>query len=640
MTGTRTRDVIARSSAVSKPEPGPVAIDRGDEQLAGAEVDRALGPGDGVEPGRLAAALDHDLPGRWPVRIGGTTARASIATTTAWRPNRPAQRLMSVGSATAAVLSETLSAPARRTSRISATRPHAAADGQRDERPPGRPLDDVEQRAAALGRGGDVEEDELVGALRGVALGELGRIALVDEVDEAGALDDAAVGDVEAGDDAAAEHQAARTRSTKLASSRRPSRPLRSGWNWTPSSAPRATADTNARAVVGRGEDRRHVPPSVGHARVRVDEVEVGAVGDAVEERVRARPLDLVPADVREGRRVLEPDRPPGQDAERRRAVLVAAVEQELEPEADAEERAVGRDPGADRLGQAARARAGAIAGAAAPTPGTIERVGAAQRRPRRGRASTSAPTVGQRLVDADEVARRRSRRRRSRARGHASSERALGRGDAVAARVDLAGDAERAAERLERGLGEVMVVAAGAAQVERRAGGPGERLERVLDELERQAAGALAAERQVDDRVRPAADVDDGGRERLVHRHGALAEAGDPGPVAERLGERGAEDERDVLDRVVLVDLEVAVGVDRQVEQAVVGERAEQVVVEADAGVDAGVAGAVEPERDGDLGLVRWSGRRSRGGPRADRSRSRRAASSSRLPPAPPRRR
>ena len=56
----------------------------------------------------------------------------------------------------------------------------------------------------------DVEEDELVGAFGRVALGELGRVALVDEVDEAGALDDAAVGDVEARDHAAAEHQAAR----------------------------------------------------------------------------------------------------------------------------------------------------------------------------------------------------------------------------------------------------------------------------------------------------------------------------------------------------------------------------------------------------------------------------------------------
>ena len=86
---------------------------------------------------------------------------------------------------------------------------------------------------------------------------------------------------------------------------------------------------------------------------------------------------------------------------------------------------------------------------------------------------------------------------------------------------------------------------------------------------------GALGAERQVDDGVRAPADVDDGRGERLVHRDGAVAEAADAGAVAERLGERRAEDERDVLDRVVLVDVEVAGGADLEVEQAVVGERA-----------------------------------------------------------------
>ena len=69
------------------------------------------------------------------------------------------------------------------------------------------------------------------------------------------------------------------------------------------------------------------------------------------------------------------------------------------------------------------------------------------------------------------------------------------------------------------------------------------------------------------------------------------VAEPADPGPIAERLGERGAEHERDVLDGVVLVDLEVAVGRDREVEQAVVAERRQQVVVEADAGLDRGRA-------------------------------------------------
>jgi hypothetical protein len=37
----------------------------------------------------------------------------------------------------------------------------------------------------------------------------------------------------------------------------------------------------------------------------------------------------------------------------------------------------------------------------------------------------------------------------------------------------------------------------------------------------------------------------------------------------------------------VVLIDLQVAVGMDGQVEQAVMGKRPEQVVVEADPGVE-----------------------------------------------------
>ena len=84
--------------------------------------------------------------------------------------------------------------------------------------------------------------------------------------------------------------------------------PLRSGWNWTPSSAAARDRRDERPAVVGRRRATTSSSSAGGHAGVRVDEVEVGAVGDAVEQRVIARPLDLVPADVGQGRRVLEPD--------------------------------------------------------------------------------------------------------------------------------------------------------------------------------------------------------------------------------------------------------------------------------------------------------------------------------------------
>ena len=57
----------------------------------------------------------------------------------------------------------------------------------------------------------------------------------------------------------------------------------------------------------------------------------------------------------------------------------------------------------------------------------------------------------------------------------------------------------------------------------------------------------------------RPPAEIDGGAGERVVHRHGRVAVAGDPAPVAERPVERLAERERRVLDGVVVAGLEVA---------------------------------------------------------------------------------
>ncbi len=82
---------------------------------------------------------------------------------------------------------------------------HAAADGQRHEADFRGAAHDVEQNAAVLVARGDVEEAELVRARPVVGDRALDRIARVAQVDEVDALDDAAVLDVEAGDDAGLE---------------------------------------------------------------------------------------------------------------------------------------------------------------------------------------------------------------------------------------------------------------------------------------------------------------------------------------------------------------------------------------------------------------------------------------------------
>ena len=84
-------------------------------------------------------------------------------------------------------------------------RAHPAADGQRHEAHFGRAPDDVEQRPAPFVAGGNVEEAQFVrpGSIVGLRL--LDRIARVLEVDEVDALDHAAIGDIETGDDADAD---------------------------------------------------------------------------------------------------------------------------------------------------------------------------------------------------------------------------------------------------------------------------------------------------------------------------------------------------------------------------------------------------------------------------------------------------
>ena len=93
----------------------------------------------------------------------------------------------------------------------------------------------------------------------------------------------------------------------------------------------------------------------------------------------------------------------------------------------------------------------------------------------------------------------------------------------------------------------------------------------------------------------RPAGDVDRGLGQRLVHRHQRVAEAADAALVAERLGEGLAEHDADILGGVVEVDMQVALGPHRQVEQPVAGQRGQHVVEKADAGGDIGRPGPVE---------------------------------------------
>ncbi len=66
--------------------------------------------------------------------------------------------------------------------------------------------------------GGDVEKAEFVGARRVIGLRGLDRIAGIDQIDELHALDDAAILDIETGNETDLEHHAAPFRAASSAS--------------------------------------------------------------------------------------------------------------------------------------------------------------------------------------------------------------------------------------------------------------------------------------------------------------------------------------------------------------------------------------------------------------------------------------
>ena len=102
----------------------------------------------------------------------------------------------------------------------------------------------------------------------------------------------------------------------------------------------------------------------------------------------------------------------------------------------------------------------------------------------------------------------------------------------------------------------------------------------------------------------RPARNVERDAGQGLVHGEIGKAIAGDALLVAERRGHGLAEHDAGIFGRVVLVDVEVAFGLEGNVDQRMAGELLDHMVEEADAGRDVVGAGAVEIDRGGNRGL------------------------------------
>ena len=97
---------------------------------------------------------------------------------------------------------------------------------------------------------------------------------------------------------------------------------------------------------------------------------------------------------------------------------------------------------------------------------------------------------------------------------------------------------------------------------------------------------------------------IDHHARQRLVQRHVGVAVAAQAPLVTHRLGKRLAERDAHIFHRVVAIDVQIALGLDVEVDQAVARNLIEHVIEEADAGGQAGNTVAVEVDAHRNLRL------------------------------------
>ena len=131
-----------------------------------------------------------------------------------------------------------------------------------------------------------------------------------------------------------------------------------------------------------------------------------------------------------------------------------------------------------------------------------------------------------------------------------------------------------------------------------------GETVEEIFKQLALQIADQDGLYPVLVDEIRPPTEVHGHHGQRFVHGEHEVSGTIDANPVTEGLGEKLAEDDADVLHRVMLIDVEVARGDYREIEATVLGEELQHVVKEPHARRNLVAALAVDVQRRADLRL------------------------------------
>ena len=185
---------------------------------------------------------------------------------------------------------------------------------------------------------------------------------------------------------------------------------------------------------------------------------------------------------------------------------------------------------------------------------------------------------------------------------------RALGRWDALGLTgIDRDRAAQRASNRFEARFRDVMAVrAVKRFNVQRDPGVAGEGLEEFAHELRIEIADLLGGKLGPEDEERPARYIERNPGQRFVHWQEAIGIAGQASLVAERLRQRLAERDAHILDRVMIVDMAVALSPNFDIDKGMTRELIEHMVEKTNAGCNVGKTQPIEVEADVDARFVR----------------------------------
>src|SRR5439155_27141316 len=131
-----------------------------------------------------------------------------------------------------------------------------------------------------------------------------------------------------------------------------------------------------------------------------------------------------------------------------------------------------------------------------------------------------------------------------------------------------------------------------------------GEALEEFVHQIDVKRSDQRARERHMPLEPGPPREIDDDARERFVERNVGVAIAPNARLVAKCLLDRSAERDADILDRVMRVDVQVAVRANVEIDQAVAPDLIEHVIEKRHAGGERRMSAAVQVDVDGDRRL------------------------------------